>query len=42
MAEIDSCEHLIYFCARQRRDLKKKAANADEEETKVDTTSAAT
>jgi len=32
MVEIDSCEHLIYFCARQRKDLKKP----ENEETKVE------
>lgn len=39
MAEIDSCEHLIYFCARQRRDLKQKPA-AEEEETKAEAANA--
>jgi len=36
MAEIDSCEHLIYFCARNRKDLKKEAAAEANEETNAE------
>lgn len=36
MDEIDSCEHLIYFCARNRKDLKKDASGEADEETKAE------